>query len=153
MAHASEIAISDGFVIRTTARDFERLAKQSPLKKVYVFSEEFGDYSLHSIDGFINTLDDCYPTQVIDIVKANHYDILRRNVRTLCASVRNNALDGSTSNALNIRNISGADAPRFTRLPQYRLLDFLVERCRKTWNRGVGKHAAPDPFDVAGCLR
>lgn len=55
-------------------------------------------------------------------------------------------------NALNLGDATKANAPRFTRLPQFRLLDYLVERVRRAWNPGVGKRTFQDPYDVAGCL-
>ncbi|KAK6431659.1 hypothetical protein LTR95_012178 [Oleoguttula sp. CCFEE 5521] len=139
------------FLQRVSRMEFEEIARRGPLTKAYVFEEPFDDSSLHSVEGFVNTLRDCYPAQSIDI-RTNPCVVERMKMSDFCRLYDNGELGKVPLNALNLRDISKANAPRFTRWPQFRLLDCLVERVRWAWNPGTGKRTFQDPYDVAGCL-
>jgi hypothetical protein len=142
--------ICDHDVQRLSWTEFRNLAAQGTnFNMPVIIKETFADGGDYSTATFADCLQRAYAGGTVDVryladePQAVSTTTVVDTIRTSSGVVLPNA-----PNLLNLPNLSHAIAPGLTRLPRFRLLNFLTEASKAEYSRQSGKQTFLTPFDM-----
>ena len=137
-------------VNRVTWETFRRLAVDgSEFKSPLIIEETFPDAQEYSITAYADSIERAFDNSTID-VRYHHSGPKRISTRKVVEMLRSsgNRILPEAPNLLNLPNLSHAIAPGLTRLPRFRLLDYLNHAAKSAYIATSGKQTFLTPFDM-----
>lgn len=137
---------------------WETFQKRAAIGEVFnrpiLIKQSFQDSGMYDLQGYVSALKERFMFQEIDVQNSESGECCKMDIVEFC-EVLSSPDDGVrqvsavTSNAINLRKIANADAPLFTRMRRFRLLETLVDRAS---NIAPGKRTSREAHDVSECL-
>jgi hypothetical protein len=145
LGKGSALSADDADVWHFTMDYFIKRFKRGEVfnRPILIKSHTHDDLDIHSVDQYLQYLGAIYRNKDIDITSLTEEGSQKMNISTF--QDKFNGYSGL--NALNLSNITLGNRPLFTMLPDFKVLDILVESIRTS----SGKQISSTPIDIASC--
>lgn len=128
---------------------FKAFAKQRTVFTTpLIIKEAFADSGDYSKEAFADILESSFPGGLINVKREFVGDPEATRTAKVVRMIRTKSKMWNRSNLLDLENLTNAIKPGLTRLPRFRLLNFIIHELKANFTSQTGKQTVLTPFDV-----